>query len=140
MRPFSTRTGNMKRSGSRPRMRAATRTKDTAIAWERFPVDILFAARLFLMFPPFFPISLATPSLFLSPPHPPSPPPSTRVFRTLYSHQAFSFDESRWNYPLHSRDQWRSFRGGGGRRKDGEGGEEKSLPEGGGTESGLGRQ
>ena len=121
-----------------PYARGPPAQRTPQFAWERFPVDILFAPRLFSPFrfsfcplcptSPFFselsplrgsPSNLRSSASFAPPPPlafaVPSPESGVFFFFFLYPHpihtRAFTFDESRWNYPLHSRGQWGSFSG-----------------------------
>lgn len=115
------------RAATRPVCTWLPAQRTPQFTWKRFPVDILFLPRLFSTFrfsfcplsDPFFRATarfhppIAVPLLFpcfiLYNPltHPSS------FARFFYPHsihtRAFTFDESRWNYPLHSRGQWSSF-------------------------------
>lgn len=115
------------RAATRPACTWLPAQRTPQFTWKRFPVDILFFAA-FIFDVPFFILPVVRP-LFsrhgpLSPsnsctssfslPHPLQPPDSPLILRPgFFPHsihtRAFTFDESRWNYPLHSRGQWSSF-------------------------------
>lgn len=96
-----------------PYARGRQHKEPPQFTWERFPVHILFClSRLFstFRFSFFHPsstlcFSLSLQSLTLRP----SFHPCFGFFTPHSVHAgAFTFDESRWNYPLHSRGQWSS--------------------------------
>lgn len=62
--------------------------------------------------PPHAPSYGPVPTILLRRPASLLPPPVRPVFYPYSIHtRAFTFDESRWNYPLHSRGQWSSVCG-----------------------------
>lgn len=128
MRPFFRRgTGNMK-SDHETRMHVATSTKNRRNSrGNGFRFIFFFAFRVyfprsvfhFSTLPPLPHLSL---SLF-NPPLLTLRPSFHPCFGFFIPHSvhaaAFTFDESRWNYPLHSRGQWSSSLCGVKRQREG---------------------